>query len=112
MLLKNCVRLKKLLLKGNPICKKREYKDGVIAMSSPALQMLDEKEITSNERIFLEKKASMRKSAPPHSQSSSTPCSASIPSFPTSNSPTNRRNSSGSIKKIEPLRKGPSFGGT
>ena len=45
------MKLKKLMLKGNPVCKKREYKDLVIVTSSPALVALDDKEITSNERV-------------------------------------------------------------
>jgi len=55
-----CKRLQKLVLKGNPISKKREYRETVITMSSPALGLLDDKEITANERVFLEKKAARK----------------------------------------------------
>lgn len=65
-LFSGCRRLQKLMLKGNPISKKREYRETIIIMSSSVLGLLDDKEITSNERIFLEKKAA-RKSIPTES---------------------------------------------
>jgi Leucine-rich repeat (LRR) protein len=101
-LFSGCRRLQKLMLKGNPISKKREYKDTIIIMSSPSLVLLDDKEITSNERIFLEKKVS-RKSVPTEKELTAMrpPPLGSSPYGSPHGSPSLSRVNSSSIKRVD-----------